>query len=46
LNLETRNFETNAIINLRKGNDSTEILDPETRKKFLRIAKRVLKDYV
>lgn len=47
VNLETKQFETNAIINLRPGrNDSTEILDPKTREKFLMIAKRVLKDYV
>lgn len=47
VNLETKQFETNAIINLRPGkNDSTEILDPKTREKFLMIAKRVLKGYV
>lgn len=47
VNLETKQFETNAIINLRPGrNDSTEILDLKTREKFLIIAKRVLKSYV
>lgn len=47
LNLETGSFETNAIINLRPGqNDSPEILDPLKRKKFLTLAEKVLKDYV
>jgi hypothetical protein len=47
LNLEIKQFETNAIINLRPGrNDSPEILDPKTREEFLKIAKRFLKDYV
>lgn len=45
-NLETKQFETNAIVNLRPGkNSSTEILDIKIRKKFLRIAKKVFKDY-
>ncbi|HEY4474598.1 MAG TPA: hypothetical protein VJC06_01600 [Candidatus Paceibacterota bacterium] len=44
--METGNFEANAIINLRRGNDSTEILDPVVRKKFLKIAKKVFKVYV
>lgn len=47
VNLETGQFETNAIINLRAGkNDSTEILDPEKRQKFLDLARKVLVDYV
>jgi hypothetical protein len=47
VNLETGQFETNAIINLRGGiNDSTEILDFAIRKKFLGFAKKALKDYV
>ena len=46
VNLETGNFETNAIINLRRGNNSTEILDPEKRKEFLRIVRRVLREHV
>ncbi|OGV89192.1 hypothetical protein A2Z41_01860 [Microgenomates group bacterium RBG_19FT_COMBO_39_10] len=47
VNLETKQFETNAIINLRPGkNDSPEILDPQTRNDFLKIAKKVLKNYV
>lgn len=47
LNLETGNFETNAIINLRAGrNDSPEILDPLVRKNFLALAKKILKEYV
>lgn len=46
LNLETKNFETNAIVNFRAGkNDSAEILDPAIRKKFLTIAQRFLKEY-
>lgn len=47
INLETRQFETNAIINLRPGrNDSTEILDRKIREKFLVISKRFLRRYV
>jgi len=47
INLETKKFETNAIINLKPGvNESTEILNPETRKKFLKIAEDILKAYV
>jgi len=47
VNLETGQFETNAIINLRTGkNDSTEILDPAKRKRFLALARKVLVDYV
>jgi hypothetical protein len=47
INLETKKFETNAMINLRAGrNDSTEILDSEVRKMFLLLAKKVLKKHV
>lgn len=46
VNLETKQLETNAIINLRPRNNSTEILDPKTREKFLMIAKRILRKYV
>lgn len=46
VNLETGSFETNAIINLRRGNNSTDILEPEKRERFLLIAKKILKDYV
>lgn len=47
VNLESRNFETNAIVNLRSGrNNSTDILDGETREKFLELAKKVLRTYV
>jgi len=36
LDLRERRFETSAIINLRPGvNESMEILDPETRARFL-----------
>lgn len=46
-NLETKQFETSAIINLRAGkNDSTEILDSQKKEKFLKIARRILKEYV
>lgn len=47
VNLETGRFETNAIINLRAGkNDSTEILEPTKREKFLELARRALASYV
>lgn len=47
INLEEKRIETNAIINLRpRQNKSAEILDPETREKFVKIVKRVLKGYV
>ncbi len=47
LNLETKQFETNAIINLRpRKNESTEILDLQIRNKFLTICKRILENYV
>ncbi len=47
IDLETNEFETNAMINIRPGqNDSTEILDKKTKQRFLEIAKRVLKNYV
>lgn len=43
INLETGQFETNAMVNLRAGkNDSTEILDPVKRERFLEIARRAL----
>ena len=45
LDLITGSFDTNAIINLRSGrNESTEILDPETRNRFLEICRRFLKE--
>ncbi|MDP2874163.1 MAG: DUF5674 family protein [bacterium] len=41
--LKSGRFETNAIINIRPGkNDSPEILDPEIRNKFLKLAKEKL----
>lgn len=47
VNLETGRFETNAIINLRAGkNDSTEILDPKKRERFLELARKILAGYV
>lgn len=43
LDLVSKKFETNAIINLRAGqNPSTEILDPRIREKFLAIVKKFL----
>jgi hypothetical protein len=46
LDLASRKFETNAIINLRgQQNPSTEILDAKIREKFLKIAKAFLGDY-
>lgn len=47
VNLETKSFETNAMINLRAGkNDSTEILDPLKRAMFLKIVKRTMGEFV
>jgi hypothetical protein len=47
VNLETGEFEVNAIINIRpKVNSSSEILDPGIREKFLILARGVLKGYV
>ncbi len=43
--IKTKKIDTQAIINLRPrlGNDSMEILDPEIRKKFIKLAERWLK---
>ena len=47
INLETKTFETNAIVNLRSGkNDSTEILNNDVKKRFLSLAGKVFKNYV
>ena len=47
VNLETKSYDTSAIINLRSGrNNSTEILDEEVRNQFLRIAREILKNHV
>lgn len=47
VNLETHEFETNAIINIRPGkNPSSEIIDPIERERFLVLAKKALKTYV
>lgn len=41
-NIKTKNFETNAIVNLRSGiNDSMEIVDPEIRKKYIELVQKV-----
>jgi len=46
-NLEEKRIETNAIINLRSGrNESTEILDQEVRKKFIKMVKKILGKHV
>lgn len=45
--VESKQISVNAMINLRpKTNYSTDILDSKTRRKFLSIAGKVLKDYV
>lgn len=47
LNLEEKRIETNAIVNLKpRENESVEILDPKIRKKFIKLVKKVLKEYV
>jgi len=47
LNLETKQLEANAIINIRPGrNESAEILEPKIREKFFEIAKKFLGKYV
>ncbi len=47
VNLKLQLFEIKAMINLRsKTNYSTEILNEENRKRFLEMAKEVLKNYV
>ncbi len=44
-NISSGNFEVNAILNLKPGmNDSTDILDPEIRKRFLEVVKSKLGD--
>lgn len=43
----TKNFETNALINIRpKDNPSPEILSEKIRNKFLKIARKYLAEYV
>jgi len=47
INLETKQIETNAIINIRPAiNDSPEILDSLKREKFISLAKQILEKYV
>ncbi len=46
VSIETGRFETNAIINLRTGNDSTDILDPKVREIFIKLSKRIFNNYV
>jgi len=47
VNLETGEFETNAVINIKPGvNPSLDILNPEVREAFLSIVKESLKEYV
>jgi len=46
-NLETKQIEANAIINIRPGvNDSPEILNPPTREKFILLVEQLLEKYV
>ena len=47
VDLSTNTFVINAMVNLRPGrNDSTDILDPTTRERFLSLAQGALKNYV
>lgn len=47
IDLETKKFETNAIVNMRAGrNDSAEILDSVKREKFLVVAREILAGFV
>lgn len=42
-NISLNKFEVNAIINMRQPlNDSTDILDPETRNSFLKLVEKKL----
>ena len=44
-NTTNNSFEVNAVLNLKPGiNDSTDILDPETRNHFLEVVKNKLGD--
>ena len=46
LDLLSSNFDCNAIVNLRPGrNNSTEILNPNVRQKFLAICQKFLGKY-
>ncbi len=47
INLNTKEFEANAMVNIRVGkNDTIEILDEKIKSVFLQIAKEVLKEHV
>lgn len=47
INLDTGQIATDAMINIRAGiNDSVEILNEETRNKFIKIAKEILHEYL
>jgi hypothetical protein len=47
VNLETGQYETIAMVNLRAGrNNSTDILDARARDKFLKLAQKILQAYV
>src|SRR5258708_13660679 len=44
-NINTKSFETNAMINLRPGtNDSMEIIDSEIRKRYIKLVQDRLKE--
>lgn len=46
IDLINKKIETNAIINIRpKQNNSTEILNQETRNKFIKLVKKYLIDH-
>lgn len=44
-NIETKTFDTNALINMRsQDNPSSEVLDPNTREKILALVNDVLEN--
>jgi hypothetical protein len=47
INLKDRQIDTTAVLNLRPrmDNDSLEILDHQRREKFIKIVKRMFKNY-
>jgi hypothetical protein len=48
INLKTKKVTCSALINLRisQGNDSQEILDPETKNKFTQITTKLFKKHL
>ncbi len=47
VNLKNRQIDTTAVLNLRPrmNNDNLEILDQKRRKKFIKITKKLFKNY-